>query len=92
MRHCEDERRREGGADLAGLGHHTDAGSVYTSISFTNRLVDEGIDPSVGSIGGAYDNSLVDSQMGRSKSERIHRDGPRRDVGQVDAPTVSRVL
>jgi putative transposase len=45
-------RRREG-ADLAGLVHHTDAGSQYTSIAFTDRLVDAGIDPSVGSVGDA---------------------------------------
>ena len=41
-------RRREGVADFAGLTHHTDAGSVYTSIAFTDRLIEEGIDPSVG--------------------------------------------
>ncbi len=44
-------RRREGVTGFAGLTHHTDAGSVYTSIAFTDRLVDERIDPSVGSVG-----------------------------------------
>nr|WP_233460121.1 IS3 family transposase [Microbacterium resistens] len=48
-------RRREGVTGLSGLTHHTDAGSVYTSIAFTDRLVDEGIDPSVGSVGDSYD-------------------------------------
>ena len=48
-------RRREGANDFVGLTHHTDEGSVYTSIAFTDRLVDEGIDPSVGSVGDAYD-------------------------------------
>lgn len=38
-------RRREGVAGFTGLTHHTDAGSVYTSIAFTDRLVDEGIGP-----------------------------------------------
>jgi hypothetical protein len=38
-------RRREGVAGFTGLTHHTGAGSVYTSIAFTDRLVDEGIDP-----------------------------------------------
>jgi len=56
--------RREGVAGFGGLTHHTDAGSVYTSIAFTDRLVDEGIDPSVGSVGDAYDNSLAESQIG----------------------------
>lgn len=57
-------RRREGVAGFTGLTHHTDADSVYTSISFTDRLVDEGIDPFVGSVGDACDNSLAESQIG----------------------------
>jgi putative transposase len=48
-------RRRDGVDDLAGLIHHNDAGSQYTSIAFTERLAQIGIDPSVGSIGDAYD-------------------------------------
>ena len=48
-------RRREGDDDFTALTHHTDAGSVYTSIAFTDRLIDESIDPSVGSAGDAYD-------------------------------------
>lgn len=46
-------RRREGVAGFAGLTNHTDAGSVYTSIAITDRLIDEGIDASVGSVGDA---------------------------------------
>lgn len=57
-------RRREGVVGFAGLTHHTDAGSVYTSIASTDRLIDEGIDASVGSVGDAYDNSLAESQIG----------------------------
>ena len=57
-------RGREGVTGFVGLTHHTDAGSVYTSIAFTDRLVDEGIDPSVGSVGDAYDNSLAAPQIG----------------------------
>ncbi|WP_374316547.1 IS3 family transposase [Microbacterium sp.] len=85
-------RRREGVTGFAGLTHHTDAGSVYTSIAFTDRLVDEGIDPSVGSVGDAYDNSLAESQIGLYKSELIHHDGPWRDIDQVEAATASWVL
>jgi len=48
-------REQEGIADLAGLVHHHDAGSQYTSIAFTDRLVAAGIDASVGSVGDAYD-------------------------------------
>lgn len=78
-------RRREGVTGFAGLTHHTDAGSVYTSIAFTDQLVDEGVDPSVGSVGDAYDNSLAESQIGLYKSELIHHEGPWRDVEQVEA-------
>lgn len=85
-------RRREGVTGLSGLTHHTDAGSVYTSIAFTDRLVDEGIDPSVGSVGDAYDNALAESQIGLYKSELIHHEGPWRDVDQVEAATASWVV
>lgn len=76
-------RRREGVAGFSGLTHHTDVGSVYTSIAFTDRLTDEGIDASVGSVGDAYDNSLAESQIGLYKSELIHHEVPWRDVDQV---------
>ena len=66
--------------------------SVYTSIAFTDRLVEEGIDPSVGSVGDAYDNALAESQIGLYKSELIHHEGPWRDADQVEAATASWVL
>lgn len=80
-------RRREGIAGFIGLTHHTDAGSVYTSISFTDRLVDEGIDASVSDVGDAYDNALAESQIGLYKSGLIHHEGPWRDVDQVEVTT-----
>lgn len=85
-------RRREGVTGFAGLTYHTDAGSVYTSIAFTDRLVEEGIDPSVGSVGHACDNSLEESQIGLYRSELIHHEGPWRDVVQVEAANASWVL
>jgi putative transposase len=48
-------RGRQGIRDLSGLVHHSDAGSQYTSIAFTQRLTDAGIAPSVGSVGDALD-------------------------------------
>ncbi|TXK52137.1 IS3 family transposase, partial [Salinibacterium sp. dk5596] len=84
-------RRREGADDFTALTHHTDAGSVYTSIAFTDRLVEEGIDPSVGSVGDAYDNALAESQIGLYKTELIHHEGPWRDVDQVEAATAGWV-
>jgi putative transposase len=84
-------RQREGATDLAGLIHHTDAGSQYTSIAFTDRLLEAGIDPSVGSIGDAYDNALAESQIGLFKSELIHRHGPWRDRDHVEIATLEWV-
>ena len=64
---------------------------VYTSIAFTERLADEDIDASVGSVGDAYDNALAESQIGLYKSEVIHHDGPWRDIAHVEAATAEWV-
>ena len=81
-------RRREGLTDLAGLVHHTDAGSQYTSIAFTQRLIEAGVDASVGSVGDAYDNALAESQIGLYKSELINtqpwKDREHVEIGTLD--------
>ena len=69
-------RQREGVTDLTGLTHHHDNGSQYTSIAFTERLADAGIDPSVGAVGDALDNALAESVIGLFKTELIRRRGP----------------
>lgn len=84
-------RRRDGITDLAGLVHHTDAGSQYTSFAFTQRLIDAGVDASVGSVGDAYDNALAESQIGLFKSELIWPDGPWRDCEHVEIGTLEWV-
>ena len=81
-------RRQTGVTDLTGLVHHNDAGSQYTSFAFTSRLIEAGVDPSVGSVGDAYDNALAESQIGLYKSEMIHRFGPWRDVDHVEIETL----
>jgi putative transposase len=81
-------RRKEGVTDLTGLVHHTDAGSQYTSIAFTGRLLEAGVDSSVGSVGDAYDNALAESQIGLYKSELIHAHGPWRDTEHVEIQTL----
>ncbi len=53
LEHAFFTRTQEGVTDLSGLVAHSDAGSQYTSIAFTTRLIDEGADPSVGSVGEA---------------------------------------
>jgi putative transposase len=81
-------RRSDGIADLAGLVHHTDAGSQYTSFAFTQRLIDAGVDASVGSVGDAYDNALAESQIGLYKAELIRPEGPWRNVEHVEIGTL----
>jgi len=84
-------RQREGRHNLTGLVHHNDAGSQYTSIAFTDRLVETGIDPSVGSVGDAYDNALAESQIGIFKSELIYPHGPWRDRDHLEAAVMDWV-
>jgi putative transposase len=91
LEHAVWTRQRDGVSDLTGLVHHTDAGSQYTSIAFTDRLVQARIDPSVGSVGDAYDNALAESQIGLFKSELIHRHGPWRDRDHLEAAVLDWV-
>jgi putative transposase len=81
-------RRREGRGNLAGLIHHHDAGSQYTSIAFTERLAAAGVQPSVGSVGDAYDNALAESVIGLFKTELIKPRGPWRTAEQVEIATL----
>lgn len=62
--------RRNTGVD--GLVCHTDAGSQYTSITYTDRLDEIGAAPSIGTVGDSYDNAMAESVMGLFKTE-LHR-------------------
>ena len=84
-------RRRDGAGDLAGLVHHTDAGSQYTSIAFTERLAAAGVSGSVGTVGDACDNALAESVIGLFKTELIKPRGPWRTAGQVELATLEYV-
>jgi putative transposase len=84
-------RRRDGRGSLAGLVHHTDAGSQYTSIAFTERLAAAGAQPSVGTVGDAYDNALAESVIGLYKTELIKPQGPWRTAEQVELATLHYV-
>jgi hypothetical protein len=64
----------------------------YTSVAFTQRLIDEGVDPSVGSVGDALDNALAETTVGSFKNELIRRQGPWRDVNQVEVATAEWVV
>jgi putative transposase len=84
-------RTRDGVGDLSGLICHHDAGSQYTSIAYTERLAEAGIDPSVGSVGDAYDNALAETVIGLFKTELIKPRGPWRTVEQVEIATLEYV-
>jgi putative transposase len=62
--------QRHGGADIARV-HHSDRGSQYTSIDYTQTLADHGVLASVGSVGDAYDNALAESFVDSFKTELI---------------------
>src|SRR5690606_20918003 len=55
------------------LIHHSDRGSQYLSIRYTDRLIEAGIEPSVGSVGDSYDNALAETVIGLVKAEVAHR-------------------
>lgn len=63
---------------------HSDAGSQYLAMRYGQRLIDEDILPSVGSVGDAYDNALVESIIGLFKTEVIRRRGPWRTIDDVE--------
>lgn len=59
--------------DSGGLIHHSDRGSQYVSIRYSERLAEAGIEASVGSVGDSYDNALAETINGLYKAEVIHR-------------------
>jgi putative transposase len=91
LEHAIFTRAQQGITELAGLVAHSDAGSQYTSIAFTTRLLDADVDPSVGSVGDAYDNALAETTVGSFKNELIRRQGPWRDVDHVEIQTLNWV-
>lgn len=70
-------RRHDARFSSAGLVFHSDAGSQYTAVSFTEALVEAGIAPSVGTVGDALDNALMESTIGLYKTELIEHDRTR---------------
>ena len=74
-----------------GLIHHSDRGSQYVSIKYTERLAEAGIEPSVGSVGDSYDNALAETINGLYKAEVIHRRGPWRTFEAVEYATLEWV-
>jgi len=77
------------------LLHHSDAGSQYTSIRFTEHLELEGIAPSIGTVGDAYDNALMESLIGLFKTEcittTVFHDGPYKTLADIEYATAGWV-
>jgi putative transposase len=63
----------------------------YTSFAFTQRLIDAGADPSIGSVGDGYDNALAETTIGLYKTELINRRGPWKTIEQVELATLEWV-
>jgi putative transposase len=82
------ERQPEGGN---GLIHHSDRGSQYVSIRYTERLAEAGIEPSVGSRGDSYDNALAETINGLYKTELIHRRAPWKTKESLELATLQWV-
>lgn len=90
------QRGRDGHPPMPGeLICHSDAGSQYTSIRFTDHLELEGVKPSIGSVGDAFDNALMETINGLYKTECIRttvfHQGPYRTIGDVEYATAGWV-
>jgi transposase InsO family protein len=78
-------------AQLDGLVHHSDRGSQYLSIRYTERLAETGAVTSVGSRGDSYDNALAETIIGLYKTELVRRRGPWKGVDDVEYATLEWV-
>ena len=80
-------RQQDGVLDLKDVVHHTDRGSQYTSIRFSERLAEASIQPSVGAVGSSYDNALAETINGLYKTELIKPGKPWRTIEEVELAT-----
>jgi len=74
-----------------GVVHHSDRGSQYLSIRYTERLAEAGMERSVGSVGDSYDNALAEAVIGLYKKELIRRKGPWHNLDHVEFETLTWV-
>ena len=78
-------------AQGGGLVHHSDRGSQYLALRYTERLAEAGVAPSVGSVGDSYDNALAETINGLFKAEVIYRRGPWPSAEAVEFATLEWV-
>jgi putative transposase len=83
--------RERDGRSLDSVVAHTDRGSQYTAIRYTERLAEAGIAASVGSVGSSYDNALAETINGLYKTELIKPRGPWRTLDLVEIATAEWV-
>ncbi|QIM16927.1 IS3 family transposase [Leucobacter insecticola] len=79
------------GGNLAGVTHHSDHGSNYMSLRYTERVRELGAMPSTGTVGDSYDNALAETVNGLYKAELIRRRGPWKTVEEVELATLEYV-
>ena len=76
--------RKPDTSDNSGLIHHSDKGSQYVSIRYSERLLQAGIEPSVGSTGDSYDNALAETIHGLYKTELVRKKGPWKTIEALE--------
>jgi putative transposase len=76
------------GHNVKELIHHSDAGSQYTSIRYTQRLVEAGLNASIGSVGDSYDNALAETVNGLYKAELVFWEGPWKGADDLELATL----
>jgi len=77
--------------EKSGLIHHSDRGAQYVSIRYSERLMQAGVEPSVGSTGDSYDNALAETINGLYKTELVRKKGPWKTVEALEWETLNRV-
>jgi len=90
LRQAANLRDRQG-TSIAGAIHHSDAGSQYTSVRFSEALFLAGLSPSIGSVADAYDNALCETVIGLYKTECIRADSPFRSGPLVTISDLERI-
>jgi putative transposase len=76
---------------LDGVAAHSDAGSQYTAIAYTERLAEIGVSPSIGTVGDSYDNAMAEAFNALYKTELTKRRGPWRNAEHLETETMSYI-
>jgi len=83
--------RRRAGRDVGGLVHHSDKGSQYVAVRYTQRLAEAGAVASVGSTGDSYDNALAEAFNSLFKAELVRNRGPWHGLDDLEMATVEYI-